>query len=71
MSIHRPDPRDVARGLGVLPALQALEAEGLALVWREELESLQGDAREARRLHAELDDLREEIARTYQGESLR
>lgn len=53
-----------------LVALDRLEEAGLAVVWQDELQALQAQAREAERLHQEIRSLRDEMHRMYQGEPL-
>ena len=64
MSTSRPEAREAARRLG---CLEALEAGGLAVLWKDELERLEAEAREARRLHQELKALQQELRGYYQG----
>lgn len=50
--------------------LERLQEAGLAVIWQDELQALQAQAREAERLHQEIRALRDEMHRMYQGDPL-
>lgn len=65
--MHREEAIESARRL---VDLERLHEAGLTVVWQDELQALQAQAREAERLHQEIRALRDEMHRMYQGDPL-